>query len=146
LIAGLGKHRLRGPQHIVHRLQGLRGPTVPLVAPAEPARSTVPHQRGNRLRKPPRVERSTGASFNMPRYFAAAAAKLVTLRRDPFATGRPVCPLRRVEAALPMLFTSTTYPSSLPKQEFCGLDENESAAGSRLILNLARRRMHWPTQ
>lgn len=52
----------------------------------------------------------------MPRYFAAAAAKLVPLERVPFATGRPVGPLRRVEAVLTMLFTPATYPARPLKQ------------------------------
>lgn len=54
----------------------------------------------------------------MPRYLAAAAAKLVTFEEAPFATERPVFPLRRVEAVLTKLFTLATYPSPSPKQEF----------------------------
>ena len=65
----------------------------------------------------------------MPRYFAAAAAKLVTLRDAPFATGRPVCPLRRVEAVLTMLFTPATYLAPGPKQEFCEDAETRSGPG-----------------
>lgn len=55
----------------------------------------------------------------MPRYFAAAAAKLVPLVRAPFATGRPVSPLRRVEAVLIMLFTPAPYPAFPRKQVRC---------------------------
>lgn len=79
---------------------------MPLVTPAEPADQRARINEVTDGPKPSRIERSLGASFNIPRYFAAAVAKLVRLRRDPFATGRPVCPLRRVESALTMLFTS----------------------------------------
>jgi len=64
---------------------------------------------------PDSLKRCTACTSNCAwwRKLAAAAAKLVTLRRAPFATGRPVCPLRRVEADLIIFFTSRNLSSLL---------------------------------